>query len=46
VLVIAGVATREKPLGFQVVAINWVVLAASWLVIFVVLFVLPYPGGD
>jgi len=46
VLVIAGVATRAKPLGFQVVAINWVLLAASWLVIFVVLFVLPYPGGD
>ena len=46
VLVIAGVATRENPLGFQVVAINWVLLAASWLVIFVVLFVLPYPGGD
>lgn len=45
VLVIAGVATREKPLGFQVVAINWIVLAASWLVIFVVVFVIPYPGG-
>lgn len=46
VLVIAGVATREKPLGFQVVAINWAVLAAIWLAIFVVLFVIPYPGGD
>jgi hypothetical protein len=46
VLVIAGVATREKPLGFQVVAINWVLLAASWLVIFIVVFVIPYPGGD
>jgi hypothetical protein len=46
VLVIAGVATREKPLGFQVVAINWVLLAASWLLIFLVVFVIPYPGGD
>ena len=46
VLVIAGVATREKPLGFQVVAINWVLLAASWLLIFIVVFVIPYPGGD
>jgi len=46
VLVIAGVATREKPLGFQVVAINWVVLAASWLLIFIAVFVIPYPGGD
>jgi hypothetical protein len=46
VLVIAGIATRERPLGFQVVAINWVVLAASWLLIFIVLFVIPYPGGD
>lgn len=45
VLVIAGVATREKPLGFQVVAINWIVLAASWLAIFVAVFVIPYPGG-
>jgi len=46
VLVIAGVATREKPLGFQVVASNWVLLAASWLLIFLVVFVIPYPGGD
>jgi len=44
VLVIAGIATRERPLGFQVVAINWVLLAAIWLVLFVVLFVIPYPG--
>ena len=46
VLVIAGVASRERPLGFQVVAINWVVLAASWLTIFGLVFVIPYPGGD
>jgi hypothetical protein len=46
VLVIAGVATRERPLGFQVVAINWIVLAASWLKIFLLVFVIPYPGGD
>lgn len=44
VLVIAGFATRERPLGFQAVAINWVLLAAIWLVLFVVLFVIPYPG--
>jgi len=44
VLVIAGIATRERPLGFQVVALNWVVLAAIWLVLFVGVFVIPYPG--
>lgn len=44
VLVIAGIATRERPLGFQLAAINWVLLAAIWLVLFLVLFVMPYPG--
>ncbi len=44
VLVIAGVATRERPLGFQLAAINWAMLAAIWLVLFLVLFVMPYPG--
>jgi hypothetical protein len=45
VLVIAGVATRERPLGFQVVALNWVVVALTWIGTFIFLFVLPHPGG-
>lgn len=44
VLVIAGVATRERALGFQVVALNWVVIVATWSMAFWFLFVAPHPG--
>jgi hypothetical protein len=45
VLVIAGVATRERALGFQFVAANWVLIALVWLATYVVCFVAPFPFG-
>lgn len=42
VLVIAGFATRERPLGYQVVALNWIVIAVIWLAMWVFLYVLPH----
>lgn len=42
VLVIAGFATRERPLGYQVVALNWIVIAILWVAIWVFLYVLPH----
>jgi len=42
VLIIAGIATREKPMGFQIVALNWIVIAAIWLAMWVFLYVLPH----
>ncbi len=46
VLAIAGVVTRERPLGFRLAALNWVVVAAVWLVFYVTCHVLPFPFGD
>lgn len=42
VLVIAGIATRERPLGFQIVALNWIVIAVVWLAMWAFLYVLPH----
>jgi hypothetical protein len=42
VLVIAGFATRERPLGYQVVALNWIVISVVWLAMWVFLYVLPH----
>lgn len=42
VLIIAGVATRERPMGFQIVALNWIVIAIIWLVMWAFLYVLPH----
>lgn len=42
VLIIAGIATREKPMGFQIVALNWIVIAAIWLAMWVFLYVVPH----
>lgn len=41
VLLIAGVATKERPLGFHVVALNWAVVAAVWLVTYLALYLVP-----
>ena len=41
VLLIAGVATKQKPLGFHVVALNWAVVAAVWVVTYLVLYLAP-----
>ncbi|MCC7046531.1 MAG: hypothetical protein IT562_07465 [Alphaproteobacteria bacterium] len=42
VLIIAGIATRERPMGFQIVALNWIVIASLWLAMWVFLYVLPH----
>jgi hypothetical protein len=42
VLVIAGFATKERPLGYQIVALNWIVIAVIWLAMWVILYVLPH----
>lgn len=41
VAAIAGIATKEKPYGFHFVALNWVIVAATWLVSYLVLYVAP-----
>ena len=45
VAVIAGLATREKPWGFHVVALNWAVVAGVWLVAYLALYVAPSLSG-
>ena len=42
VLVIAGFATKERPLGYQFVALNWIVIAVIWLAMWLFLYVLPH----
>lgn len=42
VLIIAGIATRERPMGFQIVALNWIVIASIWLAMWVFLYVVPH----
>ena len=42
VLAIAGIATTEKPLGFHLVALNWIVVSVVWLLMYIGLFVLPF----
>lgn len=42
VLVIAGFATKERPLGYQFVALNWIVITVIWLAMWVVLYVIPH----
>lgn len=41
VLVIAGISTKERPLGFHVVALNWVVVAAVSVVTYLALYLVP-----
>jgi heme/copper-type cytochrome/quinol oxidase subunit 3 len=41
VLAIAGVATPAKPLGFHLVALNWMIVSIVWIAIYLGLFVLP-----
>ncbi len=42
VLVIAGFATPERPRGYQVVALNWIVISVIWLAMWLFLYVLPH----
>jgi len=46
VLVIAGVAKPEKPYGFQLAALNWIIVTAIWVVFYLVCHVAPFPFGD
>lgn len=46
VLAIAGIVTRERPLGFRFAALNWIVVAVVWIVFYVACHVLPFPLGD
>jgi len=41
VAIIAGVATKSRPFGFHVVALNWAVVAAVWVVTYIVLYLAP-----
>lgn len=42
VLIIAGIATRQRPMGFQIVAVNWIVIATVWVAMWGFLYVLPH----
>ncbi len=46
VLVIAGVATQERPFGFRLAALNWIMVAAVWVVFYLACHVAPFPFGD
>ncbi len=46
VLAIAGVVTRERPLGFRLAALNWVIVAAVWVIFYVACHVIPFPLAD
>jgi hypothetical protein len=46
VLAIAGIVTRERPLGFRFAALNWIVVAVVWIVFYLACHVLPFPLGD
>ena len=41
VAVIAGFATKERPLGFHVVALNWVVVAVVWVATYLAIYLAP-----
>jgi hypothetical protein len=46
ILAIAGVVTRERPLGFRWAALNWLIVAAVWVVFYVAGHVALFPFGD
>jgi heme/copper-type cytochrome/quinol oxidase subunit 3 len=41
VAIIAGVATKSRPFGFHVVALNWAVVAGVWVVTYILLYLAP-----
>ncbi len=41
VAIIAGLASKSRPFGFHVVALNWVVVAATWVVTYIALYLAP-----
>jgi heme/copper-type cytochrome/quinol oxidase subunit 3 len=41
VLTIAGLATADKPLGYHLVALNWLIVAAVWTLTYLALYLTP-----
>lgn len=41
VAIIAGLATKSRPYGFHVVALNWAVVATFWVVTYIALYLAP-----
>ncbi len=41
VLTIAGLATADKPLGYHLAALNWLIIAVVWVVAYLGLYVAP-----
>ena len=41
VLSIAGIANAGRPLGYHLVVLNWMIVAAVWMVVFLGLYVAP-----
>jgi hypothetical protein len=41
VLTIAGLATADKPLGYHLVALNWLIVAAVWVIAYLGLYLAP-----
>lgn len=41
VAIIAGLASKSRPFGFHVVALNWVVVATFWVVTYIALYLAP-----
>jgi hypothetical protein len=46
ILAIAGVVTRERPLGFRWAALNWLIVTAVWVVLYIAGHVALFPFGD
>ena len=47
VLAIAGLATADKPLGYHLVALNWLIVATVWVIAYLGLYLAPslFAGG-
>jgi heme/copper-type cytochrome/quinol oxidase subunit 3 len=41
VAIIAGFASKSRPFGFHVVALNWAVVATTWVVTYIALYLAP-----
>lgn len=41
VLAIAGLATADKPLGYHLVALNWLIIAVVWVIAYLGLYLAP-----
>jgi hypothetical protein len=41
VAIIAGLASKSRPFGFHVVALNWAVVATTWVITYIALYLAP-----